>query len=48
MEIEQIKILLDKVHAEINDINNVDRLEELLECYYYLIDYYNKSDNKKK
>jgi len=48
MEIEQIKILLDKVHAEINDINNVERLEELLELYCYLLKYYNKSDNKKK
>ena len=47
MEIEQIKKLLDKVHAKINNIRNVDKLDQLLERYYYLLKCYDKLENEK-
>ena len=47
MEIEQIKTLLDKVHTKINNIRNVDKLDQLLESYYYLLKCYDKLENEK-
>ena len=47
MEIEQIKTLLDKVHTKINNIRNVDKLDQLLERYHYLLKCYDKLENEK-